>query len=151
MIWCLLVSIYLFHPLHLIVGKTYDLLLINRTWQRWQDVTPIITLNYIAVYPSRLKERISLWDSWNKKPCRRSLQSKELQSPSKNCEGAWGPEDCLQLTQQKAEAISHKASRKRIMPSTWCSWNSSPSYSSPVEPLDANAAKPIHLLSRKPS
>lgn len=71
-------------PLPLSVGRTYDLLLTNKIWPTWQDVTSMITFHKTVT--STLKTgSLPCWIWWSQLPYREahtsSQQGSEILSP----------------------------------------------------------------------
>lgn len=128
--WYLIV----YDPLPWRVSRTCDLFLINRKWQRWRDVTPVIRLLYMAkVMGCHFWWFFPAWWSGN-------IGESHI---ARNCRWPLGPEDILQLTASKSWAFSHIASRKWILPTMWMNTEV---YSSPFEPPTENTAQPTLFL-----
>lgn len=69
-------------PLPLSMGKTYDLLLTPRIWQRWWGITPVVLLHYVRLCLASglcwLWRRKLLWTlCWEKVNAIHSCTSKE--------------------------------------------------------------------------
>lgn len=115
-------AMHLYNPLLFSSGRTCDLVLANRIWHRWWDVTPLIRLCYIRLHLSRLKRDILLlalvratWQgpprgSWKLRPSVYSCKelnsvANHMMSLSWDCspgghldDSVWHPEQRIQLS-----------------------------------------------------
>lgn len=98
-------------------GKTCDLLPINKRWQRWWNVTPMITLSYRRL---RLIQRPTL--SGLEEASSHVMRDGDISIEKTKWQGtAGGPRGWkkpLSDSLQEIEAPSLIASRKRILPTT---------------------------------
>ena len=100
-------------PLPLSVDSTYNSLLINRIWQRWWDVTSLITYFIQVSFLAYWNEKLTCWPWWSMLLTRTAYKEGQV---AWNCRQPLG-----------AEGFHPPTSWCWILPTTTWSWKRIPS------------------------
>lgn len=109
----------LYDPFPLNVGRTCDLLVTNRMWQKWQDIhdSMYVIMLYKTMAPI-LMESLPCWPWGTKQPCWGSLCGKALQVALRS----WGQSLLRANNNKQNEALCLTMARNWILPITTGTW-----------------------------